>query len=73
MVTLLQTTNVVVLSFADSVLHAAGIKTVIADTHMSVLEGSLALLPRRLLVADAEAARARRLLMEAGLERELAD
>ncbi len=73
MVTLLQTTNVVVLSFADSVLREAGIKTVIADTHMSVLEGSLALLPRRLLVADAEASRARQLLVEAGLERELAD
>jgi hypothetical protein len=73
MVTLLQTTNVVVLSFADSVLREARIKTVIADTHMSVLEGSLALLPRRLLVADAEASRARQLLVEAGLERELAD
>lgn len=73
MVTLLQTTNVVVLSFADSILREAGIETVVADTHMSVLEGSLALLPRRLLVAEEHALRARKLLVEAGLERELAD
>jgi hypothetical protein len=72
MVTLLQTTNVVVLSFAESVLREAGIVPVIADTHMSVLEGSLALLPRRLLVADEDSSRARELLREAGLAGELA-
>lgn len=71
MVTLMQTTNVVVLSVAESLLREAGIETVVADTHMSVLEGSLGVLPRRLLVAEEHAARAKRLLTEAGLEREL--
>jgi hypothetical protein len=71
MVTLLQTTNVVVLSVAESLLREAGIEIVVADTHMSVLEGSLGVLPRRLLVAEEHAARAKRLLTEAGLEREL--
>jgi hypothetical protein len=54
-------------------LREAGISTVVADTHMSVLTGSPALLPRRLLVPEKEAARARRLLVEAGLEQALAN
>ena len=40
----------------------------IADQSMSVLEGSLSILPRRLLVPDADWQVAVRLLTEAGLE-----
>lgn len=71
MIALLKTTDAVVLSFAQAVLRAARIEAVIADTHMSVLDGSLGILPRRLLVAEEHAMRARRLLIEAGLEHEL--
>lgn len=38
---------------------------------MSILEGSLGLLPRRFLVADEDADAARRILIDAGLEAEL--
>jgi hypothetical protein len=38
---------------------------------MSVLEGSLGLLPRRLLVDEERAEEARRILTDAGLEAEL--
>jgi hypothetical protein len=38
---------------------------------MSVLEGSIGILPRRLLVAAADAETARRILEEAGFGREL--
>jgi hypothetical protein len=38
---------------------------------MSVLEGSLGILPRRVLVADEQVARARRLLHDAGMGKEL--
>jgi hypothetical protein len=38
---------------------------------MSVIEGSLGVLPRRLLVADDDVVAARRLLTEAGLAHEL--
>ena len=40
---------------------------------MSVVEGSLGVLPRRILVHDDDAKAARRLLTEAGLGHELRD
>jgi hypothetical protein len=39
---------------------------------MSVLEGSIGVLPRRVLVADDDAGRARRVLKDAGLSYALA-
>jgi hypothetical protein len=39
----------------------------VADQHMSAAEGSLGFLPRRILVEDHCASRARRVLTEAGL------
>ncbi|MEO1225635.1 MAG: DUF2007 domain-containing protein [Pseudomonadota bacterium] len=62
---LLRTTNPVELSYAEAVLKEAGIEPIVLDTHMSVLEGSLGILPRRLMVADDDHSRARRLLDEA--------
>lgn len=57
----------VLLNFIEVLLRDAGIHAVILDTNMSVLEGSLGVLPRRVLVdADCEA-RARRVLVEADL------
>lgn len=53
------------LSFAEAVLKAEGIEALILDQHMSVLEGSLGVLPRRLMVADADEHPARRLLEDA--------
>jgi hypothetical protein len=43
----------------------------VADQNMSVLEGSIGILPRRVLVAEEDAAAARRLLNAAGLGHEL--
>lgn len=63
---LFRTNDPVALSFAEAVLKADGIETILLDQHMSVLEGSLGILPRRLMVADDDEARARRLLEEAG-------
>ncbi|ANK81838.1 MAG: hypothetical protein TEF_14300 [Rhizobiales bacterium NRL2] len=54
------------LSFAEAVLKAEGIEAIILDQHMSVMEGSLGVLPRRLMVADADEHPARRLLEDAG-------
>jgi hypothetical protein len=63
---LLRTTDVVRLSWLSALLADAGIATVVLDTHTSVLEGSLGVLPRRLMVADGDLAQARRVLREAG-------
>jgi Putative prokaryotic signal transducing protein len=50
------------LSWAEAVLTAAGIETVIADRHTSVIEGSIGAIQRRLLVAEEDFARARTVL-----------
>ncbi|ASY61911.1 hypothetical protein SJ05684_c04450 [Sinorhizobium sojae CCBAU 05684] len=68
---LIRTNDAVVLSFAESLMKDAGIACFVADRDMSILEGSLGLLPRRFLVAEEDAERARRILIEAGLEKEL--
>lgn len=56
----LRTNDPVLLSFAASVLDDAGIASFTADTNMSILDGSLIAIPRRLLVAaeDGEHAKA---------------
>lgn len=68
---LIRTNDAVVLSFAESLMKDAGIPCLIADQGMSILEGSLGLLPRRFLVAEDHAEAARRILVDAGLEAEL--
>jgi hypothetical protein len=68
---LIRANDPVLLSFAESLMKDAGISCFIADQGMSVLEGSLGMLPRRLLVDDAMADQARRILIDAGLGGEL--
>ena len=68
---LIRTNDAVILSFAESLLKDAGILTMVADQSMSVLEGSLGLLPRRLLVEEDRAEEARVILTDAGLDAEL--
>ena len=62
----LRTNNVVLLSFAQHVLAEAGIEAVVFDTHMSIMDGSIGALPRRLMVAEEHVARARAALDAAG-------
>ncbi|RMF73413.1 MAG: DUF2007 domain-containing protein [Alphaproteobacteria bacterium] len=68
---LLRTNDLVVLSKARALLAGAGIGFVVLDEHMSVLDGSIGALPRRLMVADEDWWAARRLLAREGLGREL--
>lgn len=56
------------LSWLQALLKDAGIESFMLDTHMSVLEGSLPLLQRRLAVVDDDYRQARRILLEAGEE-----
>ena len=65
---LARTNDMVLLSFIRAVLDADGVFMLVADEAMSSVEGSLGVLPRRVLVADEDEARARRLLSEAGIE-----
>jgi hypothetical protein len=68
---LIRANDPVLLSFAESLMKDAGIHCLIADQAMSVLEGSLGMLPRRLLVDEERAEEARRILIDAGLGDEL--
>ena len=65
----LATNDPVLISFAEVVLGREGIELHIADQHMSIMEGSLGILPRRLLVAASDLFRARVALTLAGVER----
>jgi len=68
---LVRTNDIVLISAIEALLRGANIEYVVLDQNMSVLEGSLGMLPRRILVEEARAARARQLLQEAGLGHEL--
>jgi hypothetical protein len=63
---LLRTNDIVLLSAIEALLTSAGFGHVVLDQHMSVMEGSIGLLPRRLLVEEDDHRRARALLVEAG-------
>ena len=62
---LLRLNDLVKLSFLEALLRDGGIESFILDQHMSVLEGSASAIPRRLMVRDEDAERARHILREA--------
>ncbi len=51
---LLRSTDPTVIAFATALLEGEGIEVFDLDVHMSVLDGSLGILPRRLMVRDAD-------------------
>ena len=68
---LVRTNDEVLLSAVKALLQSADIPHLVLDQNMSVLEGSLGILPRRILVAEEQIQSARRLLKDAGLAHEL--
>ena len=68
---LVRTNDEVLLSAVKALLQSADIPHLVLDQNMSVLEGSLGILPRRILVAEEQLQSARRLLKDAGLAHEL--
>jgi hypothetical protein len=71
MVELLRSNDPVLISFAEALLKEAGIAHATVDQNMSVIEGSIGILPRRILVASGQHEEARGILAEAGLAGEL--
>ena len=63
---LIRTTDPVRLSFLTALLADAGIDSVVLDTHTSIVEGSIGVLPRRLMVASEDHVRATAVLRNAG-------
>ena len=68
---IIRSNDVVLLSFAESLMRDAGIATMIADQSMSILEGSLGMLQRRLLEDSDCVDQTRRILSDDGLGAEL--
>lgn len=64
---IVRTNDEVLLSFLQSLLKDAGIDTLVADRNMSAVEGSIGMLPRRLLVPEDCHDRARRIIEDADL------
>lgn len=60
----LRTTNPLLITRAADLLESEGIAAFALDQHMSVLEGSLGILPRRLMVADRDLFMARAILRD---------
>jgi len=71
MIELLRTNDPVLISFVEALLRDAGIAHFVADRNMSIMEGSLGVLPRRVMVGEDDAEEARRILTDAGIAAEI--
>ena len=60
----LRTTDPTVIAFATHLLAGEGITAFALDVHMSILDGSLGILPQRLVVADRDLFMARAILRD---------
>jgi len=68
---LVRTNDAVLISAIEALLNGAHIAHMVVDQNMSVLEGSIGIFPRRILVGEDQIEVARQLLQEAGLGSEL--
>ncbi|MGB5950537.1 MAG: DUF2007 domain-containing protein [Parvibaculum sp.] len=59
---LTRTNDIVLLSYLEHRLREAGIEALTLDTHTSIVEGSLGILPRRIMVGDDDLGEAERIL-----------
>ena len=71
MIAVIKTNNPVTISYARSILNDVEIDCYVADTHASIIEGSIGAIPQRVMVLEDDLEDARAALIEAGLEAEL--
>jgi hypothetical protein len=64
---LLRSTDPTIIAYASALLEGEDIDVFALDVHMSILEGSIGILPRRLMVRDDDLARARIVLSDNGI------
>ena len=68
---LLRTNDAVLITAIEALLRSARIEHMVVDRNMSVMEGSIGIFPRRILVDEEQFDAARQLLQDAGLAGEL--
>jgi len=68
---LVRTNDIVLVSAVGALLDGANIHHLVLDQNMSIIEGSLGVLPRRILVHEDDNRAARQVLSDAGLSHEL--
>jgi cell division inhibitor SulA len=71
MIELVRTNDPVVISFIEALMRDAKIAFLVADQNMSIMEGSLGVLPRRILVDEDDLEQAKRILQDAGIADEI--
>lgn len=65
---LIRTSDPTIIAFATALLSGEDIDWFELDVHMSILEGSIGVLPRRLMVQDRDLYRARIVLKDNGID-----
>ena len=65
---LLRSNDPTIIAFASALLRGEDIEVFEMDVHMSALEGSIGILPRRLLVRTGDLFMARAILRDNGIE-----
>ena len=68
---LVRTNDPVLITAIEALLKSAQIEHMVVDRNMSVLEGSIGIFPRRILVGEEQLDAARQLLEEAGFAGEI--
>ena len=63
----MRSNDAVLISYVSALLEAEGIGFMVADANMSILEGSIGALPRRVLVDSERSEQARHILIDAGI------
>lgn len=61
---LLRTTDPTIIPYATALLQGQGINCFPMDVHMSTLEGSIGILPRRLMVVEDDLMQAERIMAD---------
>ena len=65
---ILRSTDPTVIAFATALLEGEGITVFRLDVHMSILDGSLGILPQRLMVTDRDGFMAAVVLRDNGID-----
>lgn len=71
MICIMKTVNPATLNYAEAILKEAEIEYFIMDQNVSIIEGSIGVIPRRLMVLKDDASDAREALIDADIGAEL--